>query len=154
MASIVQAAAIYLFLLLIFRIAGRRTMSEMTHFDFVLLLIISEATQGAMVGNDHSFTNAALLIVTLVGMDVILSHVKQRSKSIEKWMEGVPIVIVRDGRADQELLQKTRVDIEDILAAARMSQGIGSMDGIAFAVLETSGAISVIPKPRPASSHP
>ena len=79
MDAVMRASAVYLSLLLIFRLAGRRTMAQMTSFDFVFLLIISEATQNAMLGDDFSFTNGALVILTLVGLDVLLSHVKRWS---------------------------------------------------------------------------
>lgn len=145
MDSILNAAGIYFFLLIVFRIAGRRTIAEMTTFDFILILIVSEATQGALVGDDNSFTNSALLILTLIGVDIGLSLVKQRSKTMEKWLDGVPLVIVRDGKPIQPFLDRSRVDIDDILAGARATRGVANMDSIAYAVLETNGHITVIP---------
>jgi uncharacterized membrane protein YcaP (DUF421 family) len=70
--------------MLIFRLAGRRTMAQMTSFDFVLLLIISEATQNAMIGDDYSLTNGGLVVLILVGLDVPLSHVKRWYPVAEK----------------------------------------------------------------------
>jgi uncharacterized membrane protein YcaP (DUF421 family) len=145
MNSVLNAAGIYFFLLVVFRIAGRRTIAEMTTFDFILILIVSEATQGALVGNDNSFTNSALLILTLIGIDIGLSLLKQGSKTMEKWMDGVPLVIVRDGKPIQPFLQRSRVDIDDILSAARGTRGVANLDSIAYAVLETNGHITVIP---------
>ena len=78
MDAVARGATVYLLLLVIFRLAGRRTMAQMTSFDFVLLLIISEATQNAMIGEDYSITNGALVVLTLVGLDVLLSHVVPR----------------------------------------------------------------------------
>ena len=69
MDAIVRGLMVYLFLLILFRIAGRRTLGKITNFDFVLLLIISEATQNAMIGNDYSVTNGFLVILTLVGLE-------------------------------------------------------------------------------------
>ena len=68
MNSVFRAIITYLFLLLIFRIAGRRSLGQLTTFDFILLLIISEATQNALIGNDYSITNGFLVITTLVGL--------------------------------------------------------------------------------------
>ena len=72
MDAVTRGAAVYLLLLIIFRLSGRRTLAQMTNFDFVLLLIISEATQNAMIGEDYSVTNGALVVLTLVGLDVLL----------------------------------------------------------------------------------
>src|SRR6187431_210505 len=102
MEPILRGIVVYVFLLVVFRISGKRSLAETSSFDLVLLLIISETTQQAMVDNDHSMTNAGLLIVTLVGADILLSLIKQRSKSIERWLDGLPLVIVRDGRLLEE----------------------------------------------------
>jgi uncharacterized membrane protein YcaP (DUF421 family) len=136
----------YVFLLLIFRIAGKRSFAEITTFDFLLLLIISETTQQAMVRDDHSMTNAFLLIITLVGIDIGLSLAKQRSPVVEKWLDGLPVVIVADGKPLKEQMRAQRVDEEDVLAAARLTQGLQRMEQIKYAVLERAGGISVIPK--------
>jgi len=143
---VLRAAVIYFFLLAVFRLAGKRTFSQMTSFDFVLLLIVAEATQQALVGNDYSLTQSLLVIVTLVGIDIFLSLVKQRFPRIEKWVDGVPLVIVENGRPLKHLMDKERVDEKDILAAARETQGLERMDQIQFAILERSGGISIIPK--------
>ena len=88
MDSVARGAAVYLLLLLIFRLAGRRTLAQMTSFDFVLLLIISEAAQNAMIGDDFSVTNGALFVLTLVGLDVLLSQVKRWWPAAERWLDG------------------------------------------------------------------
>lgn len=148
MDSVVRAAAVFVFLMLVFRLAGRRTLSEMTNFDFVLVLIISEATQNAMIGEDYSLTNAALVILTLVALDIGLSLWKQRSPRLARWLEGVPTVIVADGKPLTHLMAWARVDEADILAAARELQGLERMDQIKYAILERQGNISIIPKSR------
>jgi uncharacterized membrane protein YcaP (DUF421 family) len=144
--SIVRGLIVYLFLLVVFRLAGKRTLSETSSFDLVLLLIISETTQQAMVDNDHSMTNAALLIFTLVGIDVLLSIVKQWSPAVERWVDGVPLVLVRDGEPLLDRMNRERVDENDILEAARQLHGLESLSQIKYAVLERGGKISVIPK--------
>jgi uncharacterized membrane protein YcaP (DUF421 family) len=146
MDTILRAAVTYLFLLLIFRIAGKRSLAQITTFDFVLLLIISEATQNALVSNDNSMTNAFLLIVALLGMDVGLSMWKQRSPLLEKLMDDVPLVIVEDGRPLKDRMDRCRVDEEDVLAAARQLRGLERMEQVKYAVLERSGGITIIAK--------
>ncbi len=146
MDAILRASAIYFFLLIMLRLSGRRTMAETTTFDFVLLLIIAETTQQAMLGEDFSITNAALLITTLVAIDVLMSHLKQRSGTMERIVDGIPMVIVENGQPLTDRLKKSRMDEHDVLAAARRLRGLERMDQIKYAVLEADGDITIIPK--------
>lgn len=146
MDAVLRAASIYFFLLLVFRLAGKRTLVEATPFDLVLLLIVSEATQQAMIGDDFSLTNAFIVIATLVALDILLSEVKQRFPRAERVLDGVPLVIVEAGEPLRERMQKARIDDEDVLAAARKSAGLERMDQIKYAVLERDGGISIVPK--------
>jgi uncharacterized membrane protein YcaP (DUF421 family) len=149
MDAVLRATAVYIVLLLLFRISGRRSLSQLTTFDFVLLLIIGEATQQALLGEDFSLTNAVLVIVTLITIDIALSLVKRRSPSVEKLIDGVPMILVENGRPLSDRLRKSRVSEEDVLEAARRLQGLERLDQIKFAVLEVSGGITVIPKKGP-----
>jgi uncharacterized membrane protein YcaP (DUF421 family) len=146
MDSVLRALSIYVFLLVIFRVAGKRTMAQITVFDFVLLLIISEATQQAMIGQDFSITNAILVITTLVGAERGLTWVQHRFKSVDRLLDGLPLVLVEDGKPFEDRLKQERVDISEILAAARQTQGLARLDQIKYAVLEQSGGISIVPK--------
>jgi uncharacterized membrane protein YcaP (DUF421 family) len=145
MVVVLRAVAIYVLLLIIFRIAGKRALVQTTTFDFVLLLIISETIQPALVGNDSSLTNAFLLVITLVGLDIALSLIKQRSHKVERLLDGVPLVIVEDGKPLKDRMDKARVDEDDVLTAARELQGLARMEQIKYAVLERNGGISIIP---------
>lgn len=146
MTTIFRAAIIYVALLLIFRLLGRRALAQITTFDFVLLLIISETTQQAMIGDDFSITNAVLCILTLVTLDLGLSLWKRRWPRLERYVEGMPLVIVENGVPLRERMKKARVDEQDVMTAARATQGLCRMDQIRYAVLERSGGISIIPK--------
>jgi uncharacterized membrane protein YcaP (DUF421 family) len=146
MESIVRALVVYLVLLLVFRIAGKRALAQITTFDFVLLLIIGEATQQALLGDDYSIINAVLIIVTLVGTDIGISLWKLRSKTLDKLVDGVPLVIVENGKPLKERMDRVRVDESDVLSAARALQGLERMDQIKYAVLERSGGISIVPQ--------
>lgn len=148
MSSILHGTAVYLILLLIFRIAGKRTLSEITTFDFVLLLIISEAVQQALIGTDNSMTNAVLVVLTLVGLDVAFSLAKRRMPRLERLVDPTPVVIVADGVLQREVADKERVDEDDVLSAARCLHGLERMDQIKHAILETGGKISIIPRDR------
>lgn len=146
MDAVLRAGAIYIFLLLLFRISGRRTLSEITTFDFVLLLIIGEATQQGLLGDDFSVTNALLLIATLIVMDIALSLFKEHVPIAGKLLDGMPMVLVENGQPLRDRMKKARVDEYDIMEEARRAQGLERMDQIKYAVLEVSGAISIVPK--------
>jgi uncharacterized membrane protein YcaP (DUF421 family) len=146
METILRALAIYTFLLLVFRFSGKRSLAQTTTFDLVLLLVVGEATQQAVVGDDYSITTAMLAIVTLVGLDVGLSVVKERFKPLERFVDDMPLIIVEDGRPLRERMDKERVDEEDVLAAARNLHGLERMQQIKYAVLERNGAISIVPR--------
>ena len=146
MDAVLRGAIMFTFLLVLFRLTGKRTLNSVTPFDLVLLLIISEAAQNAMIGQDYSLTNSFLVILTIVGLDVLLSFVKQRSHHAEKILDGSPLLIVEHGRLLEERMHKSRVDQEDVMAAARQSQGLERLQQIKFAVLEVNGDISIIPE--------
>ncbi len=146
MDSVLRALAVYVVLLLILRLAGSRTLAGITTFDFVLILIISEAVQSALIDNDHSMTNAFLLVITLVGLNVLMSVLKQRSGRIERLLDGTPLVLIERGKIHSDRLQRERVDEADVLEAARELQGVSTLDDIDYAVLEKNGHITVVPK--------
>jgi uncharacterized membrane protein YcaP (DUF421 family) len=143
---VIRGLAVYLFLLVIFRISGKRSLRNATTFDFVLLLIVAETTQQALVGEDASVTGAFLLIVVLVGTDVLLSLVKRWLPRVDRLLEGQAIVILRDGVPLKRRMHIERVDDDDILSAARESRGLERLSDIARAVLEKNGAISIVPR--------
>jgi uncharacterized membrane protein YcaP (DUF421 family) len=149
MDAVMRAVAIYFFLLIVFRLAGQRTLANLTTFDFVLLLVIAEATQQGLLGEDFSVTNAFLVIVTLIGIDIGLSLLKNRFLALDKLLEGVPLVIVVDGKPLKDRMERARVDESDVLVAARERQGLERLDQIRYAVLERTGEISIIPKRQP-----
>ena len=146
MDAVVRAVMIYVFLLVLMRISGRRTMAQMTPFDLVLLLIVAEATQQGLLGNDFSITNAFLVITTLIGLDVLVTGLTHRSQWLDRWVNALPIVLIEDGKVIDDRLMKARVDREDILEQARATQGIERMEQIKCAVLERSGGISIVPR--------
>ncbi len=145
MDSILRAAVVYTVLLLLFRITGRRSLAQITTFDFVLLLIIAEATQQVMIDDDNSMTNGFLVITTLLSLDLGFLVLSGRSRIVDRLINDVPLVLVRDGRALQERMTKSRVSEADILQSARQ-EGLERMEQIKYAVLERNGDISIIPK--------
>ena len=98
MDTVLRSVAVYLFLLVVFRISGKRSLSQITTFDFILLLIISEATQQALVGNDFSIINALVVIASLVVLDVAFSWMEGRWPGFGRVVGSLPVVIVEHGR--------------------------------------------------------
>ncbi len=146
MDSVLRAAGIYLFLILVFRAFGKRSLAQITTFDFVMLLIVAETTQQALLGEDFSLTNCFLLIATLLLLDRLFSLIKRRSTWFESVSEGRPLIIVQNGQPLEDRMKKSGVDVADVLAAARELQGLERLEQIKFAVLERSGLITIIPR--------
>jgi uncharacterized membrane protein YcaP (DUF421 family) len=146
MDTIIRTAAIYLFLLLVFRLAGKRSLADTNTFEFVILLIISECTQQALVGNDYSVTTSCLAITTLIGAGLVLGYVKQKSPMMERLLDGLPVVIVKDGQLLRQQMDKLRIDEEDILEAAHSQEGLARLDQVRYAIVERNGQITVIPR--------
>lgn len=146
MEPVIRGLLVYGFLLVVFRIAGKRTLSEATSFDLVLALIISETVQQAMVDSDHSMTTGMILVLTLVATDIGLSLVKQRLPAIETILEGKAVLLVDNGQLLEANMQRERIDSDDILEAAREQRGIEDFEQIKYAVVERGGHITIVPK--------
>ena len=146
MDSVIRGIVIYAFLLLVFRISGKRTLKDLTIFDFVLVLIIAETTQQALLGEDFSIINSFILISTLVLTDIGISLLKQWSPKVEKVIDSVTVVILKNGEMFKDRTEKERIDEKDILEAGRQLHGLERLDQIKYAILEVDGSISIIPK--------
>jgi len=155
MDAILRAAAMYLALLVIFRVSGKRTMCQVTTFDFVLLLlIVSEATQQALLGEDFSVTMGVLVVVTLTVLDRVADFLSWRFPRVGSALDGTPVVLIERGEQLEDRMREHHIDMEQVLQEARASQGLQSADQIDYAILERSGRISVIPKRGSARIHP
>jgi uncharacterized membrane protein YcaP (DUF421 family) len=148
MESVLRPLVIYFMLLVIFRLSGKRTLGQITSFDFVVLLIISECVSAALLTQDFSLTGAVLAVVTLLGLDLLLAQLKQRSPGLARLLEDEPLHLMRGGKLLQDRMDKERVDEADILEAARQHHGIETLSEIEAAVLERRGTISIIPASR------
>ena len=146
METVIRGAAIYFILLIALRLSGRRTVAQMTPFDLVLLLIIAETTQQALLGDDFSIINAALLIIVLFSLDIGLSYIKNWAPRVARIIDGTPTVLISDGKPDLRAFARARVSLDDVLTTARVEQGLEQLTQIKSAVLEADGAVSIIPK--------
>lgn len=146
MQLIFRTTLVYFIILIIIRASGKRTMSEITTFDFVLLLIVGEATQQALLNFDHSVTGAALVIGVLVTIDYLISIFSYKFRWFDRVANGVPILLLENGNLIKKHMDKARISAEEILVAARKTQGLESLDQIKYAVLEKDGSVSIVPK--------
>ncbi|MCM7619304.1 MULTISPECIES: DUF421 domain-containing protein [Enterobacter] len=145
MDMVFRALAIYLFLVVVFKVAGRRALLQMTSFDLILLLIISEATQQALLGQDFSVTGAMITITALVVVDIIFGLMKKYFSPVENILDGTPVILVENGVPLADKLKKVDVSCDDILVSARQNNGINEISQIKYAILERNGHISIIP---------
>ena len=145
MDMVFRALAIYLFLVVVFKVAGRRALLQMTSFDLILLLIISEATQQALLGQDFSVTGAMITITTLVVVDIIFGLMNKYFSPVENILDGTPVILVENGVPLADKLKKVDVSCDDILVSARQNNGITEISQIKYAILERNGHISIIP---------
>jgi uncharacterized membrane protein YcaP (DUF421 family) len=152
MNPLIRGVAVYLFVYVIFRILGKRSLAEITTFDFVLLLIISETTTDALIGQDYSLIACFIMVCTLVGIDYLFVLLKEKSTWFQIASEGAPLVIVDDGKPLVKRMEKSKVDEDDVMEAARLTQGLEHMTDIKYAVLERDGSISIIPKVKSVSN--
>lgn len=142
---VLRAVVIYLLVFVVLRFAGKRTLGATTTFDLVILLILSEAVQPALVGEDTSLRTAVLVVCTLVGVDMALGWLKRDSPTVSRWLDDVPTVLIVDGTPDCAAMRRCDVDDSDILEAARHRHGVTRLDDIEMAVLERTGGISIVP---------
>ena len=145
MDAVLRALAIYVFLLVLFRLMGKRSMSQVTTFDFLILLVFSEATQQAILGEDFSITHSALVIATLLVLDRGSDYLSWRFPRFRRATESVPVLLVENGRPLEDVLRREHLSVHDVMTAARELQGLERIDQVKWAVLETSGGISVVP---------
>lgn len=145
MEPVLRAVGCYLLLLLIIRLSGKRGLAQITIFDLVLLLLISQAVGQALIGNDSSLTAALVITITLVVINRVNDWAAHRWADASHVLEDAPLVLIEDGYIHEDRLGKMKIRLDDILENGRLDEGIERLDQIKYAVLERSGAISIIP---------
>jgi uncharacterized membrane protein YcaP (DUF421 family) len=141
---VVRAIAVYGFLLVLMRLMGKRSLAQVTVFDLLVLLIISEATQQGMTGNDFSVTNSIILVTTLVLLQRAADTLTNRSPRSDRLLNDVPTVIVQDGRPIADRMRHHDLSDGELLEEVRKAAGLETLDKVRYAVLERDGSISVI----------
>jgi uncharacterized membrane protein YcaP (DUF421 family) len=146
---VLRAIFAFLFVLLLTRVVGRRELSSLQPFDLILLVMIGDLVQQGVTQNDFSLTGMLLVGSTIAVLAVLVSWTSFRFPRLRPVLDGEPVIVVQDGEPIQKNLNGNRLTLDELRAAARQEQ-IASLDDIQWAVLETSGRISFIPKDRAA----
>jgi uncharacterized membrane protein YcaP (DUF421 family) len=145
MPTILHAIAGYFVLLLVVRVLKRRAGSQMTLFDFVLVFLMGGIIILSTVGNDRSVTNCTCAVIAVGLMHRLLSLAKAKSPRLGAIIDGTPLVIIKQGQWQPEIMQGMNLRRDDLEAAAR-SSGLASADDIDYAILERNGRISIFKK--------
>ena len=144
---VLRGVAIYLLVMLLVRVSGKRAVGQFTPFDLILLILIGNAVQNGINGGDNSLTGAAIMATTLVALNYVVAFLTSRSRAAEKVVEGVPVVLARDGRLFAQVLRRELISEADFREALRMNN-LDDVEDVALALLETNGSISVVRKDR------
>lgn len=139
---VVRAAVVYLVLFVLLRLVGKKHVGEMSPFDLVVLLIISETVDGSLIGNDGSLIGGLISATTLVLIVQAVGYLTWRSKKIERVVEGRPRILVRHGRVNGDVLDKEQITRSELIEALR-HEGHCSLVNVRFAVLENDGTITI-----------
>ena len=142
---VLRAVVVFVFLLVLMRVIGRRELSSLQPFDLILLIILGDAVQQGLTQDDYSLTGALLAIGTIAVLQVFVSWIGFRFPKARPVLEGTPIVVVQDGEVIERNLKRERLTVEEIAEEARRQQ-IAHLSDVRFAILETSGTISFITK--------
>jgi uncharacterized membrane protein YcaP (DUF421 family) len=143
----IRAVVLFFFVYLLTRIIGRRELSSLEPFDLILLIVIGDAMQQGLTQDDYSVTGALIVVGTFAILQVLVSFLSYRFPKFRPALEGEPIIVVQDGKPLERNMRRERLTVQEVLVEARHQQ-LTSIEEIEWAVLETSGSISIIPKQK------
>ncbi len=144
LAIVARTFIIYFVVLIGFRLTGKREVGQFTPFDLVLILLIANAVQNAMVGPDTSLTGGIVAAVTLLTVNFIVSVVADRNRFVRELTVGEPTILVHNGQVIEHHMRREHITIDELGAAMR-EHGIDSLSDVQIAVLEVDGTISIVP---------
>jgi uncharacterized membrane protein YcaP (DUF421 family) len=144
---VLRAVVVFAFLLFLTRVVGRRELSTLQPFDLILLIVIGDLVQQGVTQSDQSVTGAILAAGTFWVLTIVVSFTSFRFPRFRPMIEGEPLILLEGGRPIERNLRRERITLEELAAAARQ-QGLAELDQAQWAVLETGGQISFIPKRR------
>jgi uncharacterized membrane protein YcaP (DUF421 family) len=143
--KIIRSLIVYIFLLIMFRVLGKRQVGQMTPFDLIVLLILSNVLQNAMIGPDNSVLGGLIGAGTVLALNWGVSRIAFDSPRFERAIEGVPTVLIHNGKFVEGNMCKETISKEDLMSNLR-TQGCFNLSEVETAVLEPSGKISLMKK--------
>jgi uncharacterized membrane protein YcaP (DUF421 family) len=146
---VLRALAVYIFLLVALRLTGKRQVGQLAPFDFVLLLVLSNAVQNSMNAGDNTVGAGIVLVLTLLAVNGFMSWLTYRNKTAEILLEGKPQILVHNGVVDKRIMARERITQHELLSAMRQV-GVVNVDDVRVAILENTGRINVIAKSQAA----
>jgi uncharacterized membrane protein YcaP (DUF421 family) len=141
--KILRSLIVYFFLLLMLRLLGKREVAQMTVFDLVVLLILSNVLQNSLIGPDNSVTGGLIGATAILLTNWLMGHLVFRSKRLSRAIEGVPVLLVHHGQLVEQNLRRESISKDDLLSMLR-TQGVFHLHEVRVAVLEPSGKLSVM----------
>jgi uncharacterized membrane protein YcaP (DUF421 family) len=138
-----RAVVVYVAVLTMVRVSGKRAMGQLTPFDMLLIVLLGNAVQNALLGQDTSLGGGLLLAATLIALNFGVGLITSRSARAERLIEGEPVVLARDGHVFRQVLRRELVSNADFEAAMRQ-QGCLQLDEVKLALLETNGHITIL----------
>lgn len=145
---VVRGVLVYALLLVLLRLTGKRQIGQLSPFDLVLLLVLSNAVQNAMNGGDNSFTAGVVSATTLVAMNWLVAFATYKSRRLEALVEGRPQIVIHDGKLYEAALANEKLTRHELFAALR-GAGCASVEDVRAAILESNGSLTVIPRSAP-----
>jgi uncharacterized membrane protein YcaP (DUF421 family) len=142
---VVRSVVVYVFLLVLLRLTGKRQVGQLAPFDLVLLLVLSNAVQNSMNGGDNSLLGGLISAVTLVALNFVVGYATFRSKRLETIIEGRPQVLIHNGQIFEDVMRKVQLTHHELNGALRQS-GCACAADVHLAILENNGSISVVPR--------
>lgn len=139
---VVRAVVVYIAIIILLRLGGKRQVGQMGAGEFVAILLISNAVQNSMNGGDNSITGGLILACVIIGLSLFVAYLTFKSKKAEYIIEGVPTLLVHNGKLIQKNLDKELLSVHELKALLRR-QGIHDLSEIHVAILESNGFISV-----------
>src|SRR3954471_12677046 len=143
---VLRAIGCYLLLLFVVRLSGKRGLAQITIFDLVLLLLISQTVGQALIGDDSSLTTAAIIAITLVVINRANDTIAHRWADMSHVLEDAPLILIENGVVHEDRMTRMKIRLDDILENGRLDEGVERLDQIKHAILVDSGAISIIAK--------
>lgn len=140
---VLRAAVVYVVLLLLVRLSGKRTVGQYTPFDMILVVLVGNAVQNSMIGDDHSLLGGVVLVTTLIGLNWVVGVVSARNRALERLVVGEAVLLARDGEVYQRVLARHHISDNEFQEALHEA-GCTGVHEVRQAVLETDGRISIV----------